>query len=97
MNGPAVRTAAEQLAAGGHKAIAIVCDVTKGLSGEGDRGADSVGVRASGCAIQQRRRAEPGNGNHRRYAARGICINAVCPGTIETPMVTEMFAKNQKR
>src|SRR3954454_24200228 len=29
MNGPAVRTAAEQLAAGGHKAIAIVCDVTK--------------------------------------------------------------------
>lgn len=27
------------------------------------------------------------------YAARGIRINAVCPGTIETPMVMEMFAK----
>lgn len=27
------------------------------------------------------------------YAARGIRINAVCPGTIETPMVTEMLAK----
>ena len=27
------------------------------------------------------------------YAPRGIRINAVCPGTIETPMVAEMLAK----
>lgn len=27
------------------------------------------------------------------YASRGICINAVCPGTIDTPMVTDMLAK----
>jgi NAD(P)-dependent dehydrogenase (short-subunit alcohol dehydrogenase family) len=27
------------------------------------------------------------------YAARGIRINAVCPGTIETPMVATMMAK----
>jgi NAD(P)-dependent dehydrogenase (short-subunit alcohol dehydrogenase family) len=27
------------------------------------------------------------------YASRGICINAICPGTIETPMVASMLAK----
>lgn len=27
------------------------------------------------------------------YASQGICINAVCPGTIETPMVAEMLAR----
>ena len=27
------------------------------------------------------------------YASRGIRINAVCPGAIETPMVAEMIAK----
>jgi NAD(P)-dependent dehydrogenase (short-subunit alcohol dehydrogenase family) len=29
------------------------------------------------------------------YAARGIRINAVCPGAIETPMVTDMIAKGE--
>ena len=29
------------------------------------------------------------------YASRGVRINAVCPGTIETPMVSEMMAKGQ--
>ncbi|MFY9646278.1 MAG: SDR family oxidoreductase [Terriglobales bacterium] len=28
------------------------------------------------------------------YAAKGITINAVCPGTIDTPMVAEMIAKD---
>ena len=29
------------------------------------------------------------------YAPRGIRINAVCPGTIETPMVTDMIGKGE--
>ena len=29
------------------------------------------------------------------YAPRGVRINAICPGTFETPMVTDMIAKGE--
>jgi NAD(P)-dependent dehydrogenase (short-subunit alcohol dehydrogenase family) len=31
----------------------------------------------------------------REYAARGMRINAICPRTIETPMVTDMIANGE--
>lgn len=31
------------------------------------------------------------------YTSRGICINAVCPGTIDTPMVAGMFGSGTRR
>jgi NAD(P)-dependent dehydrogenase (short-subunit alcohol dehydrogenase family) len=29
------------------------------------------------------------------YASRGICINAICPGAIETPMVADMIVRER--
>ena len=43
----------------------------------------------------QTRRARPDQERSAGIAPRGIRVNAVCPGTIETPMVADMLAKGE--
>jgi NAD(P)-dependent dehydrogenase (short-subunit alcohol dehydrogenase family) len=95
VNEIAVRSAAEEHVSAGHKAIAIRCNVadeaevaamveqTVSAFGRLDAAFNNAGIQSP--AVEMAAALE--------YASRGICINAVCPGTINTPMVADMLAK----
>jgi NAD(P)-dependent dehydrogenase (short-subunit alcohol dehydrogenase family) len=45
------------------------------------------------CSLSRHQARRDRSDAQREYAARGIRINAVCPGTIDTPMVSKMLDK----
>src|SRR3954449_3822771 len=88
----ALDRATDELTAAGHRALGVACDVsdedqvaalvdrTVGAFGRLDTKHGVLGMTKS-AALE--------------YAPRGIRINAVCPGTIETPMVARMIADGE--
>ena len=108
--GPA-RAAAEGLTAKGHRALAVRCDVSDdeqvrspiqaalNASGRVDVAYNNAGLQ-NVLAVTADTRAEAydrvmGISAALEYAARGIRVNAICPGLIQTPISDQMLAAGQ--